>query len=117
MNKELGFDINEICNHDKSENVLKDRLKGSPIISRALLWICHMFLEKKVKTITVKDLKKFLQREESQVRKYLELFSDYDFLLSAKIKHKGKIKHYILNRNLQYYKQFIPIAKEVLGIK
>ena len=109
---ELNFELDDLLNLKDEEQLVKEYLTGSVNRAKIFLWCCKVN-----NTITVEEVVKFFREIKSrdQVRGYMDGLTDHNLLIKSKIDHK-KFK-YVLNKNGYYYKKFIPIAKEVLGIK
>lgn len=113
--KELSIDINSLINTESPEQLFKRRLKGSYLLCKTYLIIVYLIIEEGKRLIKLKDISPMVGISKDHCRKYLDLMLDHNVLRSNVERGlaRGRTKRYTLNRDEDYYKQFIPIAKEI----
>lgn len=120
VSKKYDFDLGDLSDTKTSEQIFIERLKNSELLCKAFLYVVGLTIKKRVSRLTVKELSGLMKISRDHTRRHLETMLDCKVVLSrvqSTNGSKGKTKTYILNRNGEHYKQFIPVAKKVLGLK
>ncbi len=108
----MEFDVKKITEENDYEKIkeLENKLKYSRILSKVFLYVCYL-LEQKKTHITCRDITGWLGKSPQQCRGILEQLNIYDVLKTDPEIRKGKTRYYFLNRDIDYYKRFIPFAE------
>ncbi len=116
-NKEdLNFELDDLRELKTDDDMAKEFLENSPIRCKLFLWFCKVDGNKK--KITTKEVKGFFKNDIKsihQIRLYLNELTDCKLLMKSRI--DKKTYRYFLNKNNMYFEKFIPIAKDILGLK
>ena len=107
----LNFEFDDLKEQKTEHELAEDFIKSSGNRARILLWGC-----KKDGILKIDDAMKFFKEmNRNQLREYFNGFEKHKIMI--KRQRNKKVYDFVLNKNDNYYEKFIPIAKEVLGLK